>query len=488
MKSDNNITNRVPTGFPKDFLWGGAVAANQCEGAYNEDGKGLSVADINRFRDDIKINEKHNFEMTTEDIKDLLREDNNYVFPKRKGIDFYHTYKEDLKLLGKDGLGFKTFRTSISWSRIFPNGDDKTPNELGLVFYDNLIDEIIKNGMEPLITVSHYEIPLNLTTKYTGWYSREVIDFFVKYSKILFDRYHKKVKYWILVNQINLIGYESFNHLGVAEDKVENIFSAKYQAVHNEMVACAKVTKYVHENYKGVQVGMMLCGGPDYSTTCKSEDILATLRHNQMEYFYSDVLLRGYYPNYAFRYFKENNIHVEFYDGDEEYLKNTADFFSFSYYYTTLSSKESYENGNKSMLNSSLPANPWGWGIDPIGIRIFLNKFYDRYQKPIYITENGIGYYDKVENGKINDSYRVDYFREHFKQIKEAIIDGVDVRGYYAWGPIDIISCSSSEMTKRYGFIYVDYDDYGAGSGKRIKKDSYEWIKKVIASNGESLD
>ena len=476
--------SRVPAGFPENFMWGGAVAANQLEGAWNEGGKGLCIADINEFRDDIAIEKKGNEELTRAYIKEAV-DSKEKVFPKRHGIDFYHTYKEDLKLLS--GLGLKTFRTSINWSRIFPNGDDKEPNEAGLKFYDDLFDEILKNGMEPMITVSHYEMPLNLTLNYKGWYSREVIDFFVKYCNTVFDRYAGKVKYWILVNQINLIGHESFNHLGVAEDVVEDLRSAKYQAVHNEMVACARATKYAHEHHPEMQIGMMLCGGPDYPASCKPEDMLAALKHNQMEYFFADVLLRGKYPGYAFRFFEDQGIHVEFGEQDEEDFKNTADFFTFSYYYTQVCSKESYEKGNDVYRNKELPANPWGWTIDPVGFRILLNEFYDRYQKPIFVTENGVGYYDKLEDGQVHDDYRVDYYREHIKQMKEAIRDGVDVRGYYAWGPIDIISCSSSEMSKRYGFIYVDMDDYGKGTGKRIKKDSYAWMQKVIASNGEDL-
>lgn len=476
--------SRVPAGFPENFMWGGAVAANQLEGAWDEDGKGLCIADINEFRDDIAIEKKGNEELNRAYIKEAV-DSKEKVFPKRHGIDFYHTYKEDLKLLA--GLGLKTFRTSINWSRIFPNGDDKEPNEAGLKFYDDLFDEILKNGMEPMITVSHYEMPLNLTLSYKGWYSREVIDFFVKYCNTVFDRYAGKVKYWILVNQINLIGHESFNHLGVAEDVVEDLRSAKYQAVHNEMVACARATKYAHEHHPEMQIGMMLCGGPDYPASCKPEDMLATLKHNQMEYFFADVLLRGKYPGYAFRFFEDQGIHVEFGEQDEEDFKNTADFFSFSYYYTQVCSQESYEKGNDVYRNKELPANPWGWTIDPVGFRILLNEFYDRYQKPIYVTENGVGYYDKLEDGQVHDDYRVDYYREHIRQMKEAIRDGVDVRGYYAWGPIDIISCSSSEMSKRYGFIYVDLDDYGKGTGKRIKKDSYAWMQKVIASGGEDL-
>lgn len=471
-------------GFPKDFLWGGGIAANQAEGAYNVNGKGLSVADINEFRADIPIQKKSNKEINTQFIEATLNSKDR-VFPKRWGIDFYNTYKEDLKLLA--GMGFKTFRTSVAWSRIFPNGDELEPNEAGLQFYDDLIDEIIKNGMVPMITISHYEMPLHLTTAYNGWYSRELIDLFTRFCKVLFDRYHEKVKLWIIINQINLIAHESFNHLGIAEDKVNNLFEAKYQGVHNEMVACGHATKYAHDNYPDLQIGMMLYGSLAYPATPKPEDVFATVRHNQMEYFFADVLLRGYYPGYAFRYFNDIGINIEFGEGDVEALKNTADFMSFSYYNTGICDEESYANGNKSYSNPQLDANPWGWTIDPIGLRTYLNLYYDRYQCPIYITENGVGYYDKLENGKIHDSYRIDYLRAHIEQMKEAIKDGVDLRGYYAWGPIDIISCSSSEMSKRYGFIYVDQDDYGNGSKKRYLKDSYDWYKKVIETNGEDL-
>ena len=279
--------SRVPEGFPKDFLWGGAFAANQMEGAYDVGGKGLCIADINEFVDDIPLDKKYNGEVTTQYIKDAIASKDR-VFPKRWGIDFYHTYKEDLKLLKE--LGLKTYRTSINWARIFPHGDETEPNEEGLKFYEDLINEIIANGMEPMITISHYEMPLYLTTHYKGWYSREVIDFFYRYCKVLFDRFGDRVKLWIIVNQINLIAVESFNHLGVAEDLVENIAEAKYQAVHNEMVACAKATAYAHSLNKDIQIGMMLCGGPDYPATCKPEDVLACMRHNQMEYFCADVL------------------------------------------------------------------------------------------------------------------------------------------------------------------------------------------------------
>jgi len=472
-------------GFKEGFLWGGAVAANQCEGAWHEDGKGWCLADINRFRDDIPLSKKYNEEISTKDILEAM-EDQTGIYPKRWGIDFYHTFREDLRLL--KGLGLKSFRTSINWARIYPNGDDAEPNEAGLRFYDALIDEIIANGMEPMLTISHYEMPLNLTLKYTGWYSREVIGFFVNYCQTLFDRYRGKVKYWILVNQINLIVHESFNHLGIAEDKVDHLLEAKYQGVHNEMVACAMATKYARENDKDVHIGMMFCDSISYAATSKPEDVLANYRRNQMEYFFGDVLLRGKYPGYAFRYFDEHQIHIEFGEGDAEILKNTADFMAISFYYTRIADAESVKKKKTSYNNPHIQASAWGWGIDPIGLRTTLNMYWDRYQLPIVIAENGIGCFDKLEDdNSIHDDYRIEYLRAHVEQIKEAVLDGVDVFGYYPWGPIDIISCSSSEMSKRYGFIYVDLDDFGQGTGKRFLKDSYNWYKRVVETNGKSL-
>ncbi|RHN02611.1 glycoside hydrolase family 1 protein [Dielma fastidiosa] len=479
--------SRVNNKFPENFLWGGGFAANQMEGAYLEGGKGLCISDLTRFRNDLPLSKKGNKEMDSE-VVEFAIQDNEGNYPKRRGIDFYHTYKEDLKLLGKFGLGLNSYRTSINWARIFPNGDDAEPNEEGLKFYDDLIDEIIANGMEPMITMSHYEMPVNLVLKYRGWYQEETIDCFERFGKVILDRYHEKVKLWINVNQINLISHESILHLGIPCDKVDNMAEAKYQGVLNEMIGCARISKYAHENYPDVKIGCMLCDGYDYAATCKPEDVLAALRHNQMEVFYSDVLLRGKIPGYAWHFFEENGYNIQINKENEEMLKNTSDYFTFSYYYTGVVDKEHFENGNKTFMNNELEATSWGWSIDPKGLRTLLNVFYDRYQCPIYITENGIGLFDQLENGEIHDEYRLDFYRKHFEAMKEAIKDGVDLRGYYAWGPLDIVSCSSSEMSKRYGFIYVDIDDYGNGSGKRIKKDSFNWFNQVIKSNGENLE
>lgn len=476
-----------PKGLRKDFLWGGALAANQMEGAWKEGGKGWCLADINRAQYDIDPKDRYNMEIDTAYIEKAMNED-DLLYPKRRGIDFYHTYEEDIKLLA--GSGMNSLRTSINWARIFPNGDDAEPNEEGLAFYDRLFDCMIENGLEPLITLSHYEMPLNLTLKYKGWYSREVIDFFVKYCEVCFKRYKGKVKKWIVVNQINLIIHESFNHLGIAADKVENLREAKYQGVHNEMVACAKATKIGHEIDPENEIGMMFCSNLTYPCSHRPEDVFWNMRHNQMEYLYGDVMVRGYYPGYALRFFDDNNLNIEMYPGDEEALKEgTVDFVSLSYYYTRLSGEEPFLHTELGQVpNPDLPASDWGWSIDPVGLRIALNEYWDRYQKPIYITENGLGAYDQVEeDGSIHDGYRIAYLKEHIKAFEEAVKDGVDLRGYYPWGPIDIISCSSSEIEKRYGFIYVDYNNYGEGTGKRSLKDSYYWYQKVCASNGEDL-
>jgi len=340
-----NFNEKLKDKFPKDFLWGGAFAANQCEGAWNEDGKGVCVSDLTRYEKDIPLNKKGNKEMTIEKIKFSL-EDKEGNYPKRRGIDFYHTYKDDLKLLGKYGLGLKSLRTSINWARIFPNGDDEKPNEEGLKFYDELINEIIDNGMEPMITISHYEMPVNLTLKYRGWYQKETIDFFERYGKVLFDRYHDRVKLWINVNQINLITHESFLHLGIPNDSVSNIDEAKYQGVINEMIGCARLNKYAHENYPDIKIGCMLYKGYEYPATCKPEDILSTVRHNQMELFFSDTMLRGKIPGYAWNFFRERGYSISIDKKDIEMLNNTCDYFTFSYYYTVLCDEQHFKNNS----------------------------------------------------------------------------------------------------------------------------------------------
>lgn len=471
-------------GFPKDFLWGGAIAANQAEGAWDVDGKGPSMADIEVLPETYSRKSVVGFQHTKKDIEQALLDTEGF-YPRRTAIDFYHTYKEDLALMKE--MGFKCFRTSFHWTRIFPKGNEDTPNEAGLQFYDRLIDEMLKNDIEPVMTVCHYEMPTYLITEYEGWHSRDMIDFFVKYCKVLFERYQGKVTYWILLNQINSLGgWGEFASLGLLEDVYQDKKSAVYQATHHQFVACAKATKIAHEINPDMKIGLMLGDDTTYPATCKPEDVFFTTQKNQMnQYFYSDVLLRGSYPGYAIRFFEENNIRIKVEPEDETVLKeNTADYLSFSYYFTRISDST---KPNCPQDNPYLEKSIWGWAIDPLGFRNSLNHYWDRYQVPMFIAENGLGAIDEVIKGQIHDEYRISYLKENIAAMKEAIKDGVDVFGYASWGPIDIISCSQGEMSKRYGYIYVDLDDRGNGTGKRLKKDSFYWYQKVIETNGEVL-
>ncbi|MDB7980947.1 glycoside hydrolase family 1 protein [Faecalicoccus pleomorphus] len=481
---------QLPTGFPKDFLWGGAVAACQIEGAYDVDGRGLSTSDIHRY--DKEMDRAHIEKEgggTLAQIKAAMNDEEGY-YPKRYGIDFYHTYKSDLALLKE--MGFKAFRTSISWSRIFPKGDEEEPNEKGLQFYDALIDEIIKDGMEPVITMSHYDIPLYLVTEYGGFANRKVAEFFVRYAKVLLKRFKGKVKYWIVCNQVNLVPTVQFGSLGIYDDQTtpDKMEELMYQSVHNQFVACAKIKKLASSIDPNAVLGTMIADGTLYPATCKPEDIVMTMQKNRMQYFFTDVQLRGEYPAYALHYFEEKGIHLDITPEEEQLLKdNTLEFLAISYYYTRIC--DSTKNSMKPFegeQNPYLKPTPWEWRADSLGLYNTLSQLSDRYQIPIMIAENGLGAIDTVEeDGSIHDAYRIEYLREHILQMKRAILDGADVFAYLSWGPIDIVSSSSAEMSKRYGYIYVDLDDYGQGSGKRIKKDSFYWYKDVISSNGEKL-
>lgn len=480
------------TKMPENFMWGGAICANQAEGAFQSGKRGLAIPDLDWHDPHYirSLKRDTDSEMTSSELNRLLAIEDSSQFPKRSAIDFYHTFKEDLALMKE--LGLKCFRTSISWSRIFPNGDDEEANEEGLKFYDELIDCIIKNGMEPIITLFHYDIPLNLVTRYGGWRNKKLIDFFSRYAKTCFERYQNKVKYWIIINQLNLIYVESFNSLGILSDSAENLEEAKYQAVHNQFVACSLATKLGKEINPHMQMGVMISDHTCYAETADPMDVYSTIHKNQMsQFFYGDVRVRGRYPGYALRYFKDHHFQLDIQKEELELIKNyTADFFSFSYYYSRMNS---YRKNGPDIQNISsnplLKASNWGWCIDPVGLRSSLNTYYDRYQLPIMIAENGLGAEDQIlEDGSIQDDYRIDYLREHIRSIKEAISDGVDLFAYCPWGPIDIVSCTSNEMSKRYGFVYVDIQDDGSGSKKRIKKKSFNWYKHVIETNGEELE
>lgn len=466
--------------FPEDFFWGGAIASNQADGLFRKFGKGPSIADFHPYEN------KHNRDDRKEDSTipnkvEALKTDFGRYYPKQYGIKFSEEYESDLEMMKE--MGINCFRTSFDWSLIFPNGDEALPNEEGLKYYDTLIDEILANNMEPIMTISHYELPVNLVKKYGGWSNRKLVDFYVRFSRTLFDRYHNKVKYWITFNQINML---TFNSLGILSDDL----TETYQAVHHQFIASAYAKKLSLEYDGDLRVGTMLSDKIAHPATCDPRDVLFNLKKNQMQFFFSDVQLRGKYPNYSKRFFKDHGIEIKSLEGDEELLNQyVMDFLSFSYYYTKINdhNKDDMTSSGRS-VNPYLDESEWGWEIDPLGLRTALNTYSDRYPEvPLFITENGFGAKDRVEEGKIHDQYRIDYLNDHLFQLKEAIKEGVNIIGYCLWTPIDVVSCSSAEMTKRYGTIYVDLNDYGIGSNKRIKKDSFYWYQKVIGMDGKNL-
>lgn len=481
-------------GFPEGFLWGGALSACQAEGAYNEDGKTLTIPEVMKFnpKNDRKVTKQPH--ITMEMIKEAKNDPDTIKYPKRRGIDFYHTYKEDIALFAE--MGFKVFRYSIAWARVFPNGDDAMPNVKALEFYDNVINECLKYNMEPLITISHFDMPIVLIEKFGGWYSRKLINLYLRYCEVIFNRYKGKVKYWVTFNEINMSVKAGPKTLGIINQGQENYEKMLFQGLHHQFVAASKATKLAHEIDPDNKIGSMVAYFTTYAYTCKPEDSLQMQKDDQMKnLFFLDLLNKGEYPYYAKTYFENHNISLKIEEGDLESIKShTADFVGMSYYNSMISSSDPNQleltSGNVHSVykNPYLGANEWGWQIDPVGLRYTLNLVYDRYKLPIFILENSSGFIDNLnEEGTVQDPYRVEFLRQHIAQMKLAIEDGVEVIGYTMWGPIDMISSSTSEMTKRYGFIYVDQDDYGNGTKKRYKKDSFYWYKRVIETNGEEL-
>ncbi|MEQ2675776.1 glycoside hydrolase family 1 protein [Enterocloster citroniae] len=463
--------------FPEHFMWGGAVAANQSEGAYRADGKGLSIQDI--MPRGIKG------EPTREPTVDNM---------KLVAIDFYHRYKEDIAMFAE--MGFQVFRLSIAWTRIFPNGDDEKPNEKGLQFYDDVFDECRKYGIEPMVTISHYETPLHLAKKYDGWRSRKMIEYYMKFCNVIFERYKDKVKYWLTFNEINSILHQPLISGGILTPKEKLTRQDLYQAIHHELVASAKAVKMAHEMMPEAKVGCMILAMPTYPLTSRPDDVLAAMKAEQKNYFFADVQVRGRYPKYLDTYLKKEGVSIQMEPGDEEALKHTVDFISFSYYVSVCESADPMEKGEGNLIgglkNPYLKSSEWGWQIDPVGLRIVLNQYYDRYQKPLFIVENGLGAVDRLVKGEqgqwtVNDNERIEYMRRHLVEVGRALEDGVDIMGYTAWGCIDLVSASTAEMRKRYGLIYVDRDDNGKGSLKRYRKKSFYWYQRVIHTNGLSL-
>ncbi|MCG9629042.1 family 1 glycosylhydrolase [Vibrio mediterranei] len=460
------------TQFPDNFLWGGAIAANQVEGSYNLDGKGLSTSDMlpsgilspHQTRDERTLG-----------IKDLA-------------IDFYNRYPEDIALF--DEMGFNCLRLSIAWTRIFPNGDDTQPNEAGLAYYDRLFDELAKYNMTAFVTLSHYEMPYALVENYGGWGNRKLIEMFERYVTTVFERYKDKVKLWLTFNEINMSLHAPFTGVGLQEDATEQEI---YQAIHHQLVANAKAVKLCQKIVPDGKIGNMLLGALNYPYTCNPDDVIAAMHENNKWLFFGDVQTRGQYPGYMLRYFRENQIELDIHDGDLETIAQASvDFISFSYYASGCASADpkQKEVGNivDSVPNPYLKKSQWGWLIDPKGLRILLNFLHDRYQKPLFIVENGLGARDEIDaNGNIEDDYRIKYLNDHLVQAREAIEDGVELMGFTSWGPIDLVANSTAEMSKRYGFIYVDRHDDGNGTLERKRKKSFHWYQQVIKTQGKSL-
>ncbi|PAF34520.1 6-phospho-beta-glucosidase [Terribacillus saccharophilus] len=475
---------------PKDFLWGGALAAHQFEGGWNQDGKGPSVIDVLTAG-------AHG---VPRELTETVEPDKFY--PNHEAIDFYNRYKEDVALFAE--MGLKCLRTSIGWTRIFPKGDEAEPNEAGLKFYDDLFDELLKHGIEPVITLSHFEMPLHLAREFGGFRSREVARHFVRFAEVCFNRYKDKVKYWMTFNEINN-KMDTDNPLflwtnsGVTVKEGENAREVMYQAGHHELIASALAVSKGKEINPDFQIGAMVSHVPIYPYSSNPNDVMLAEELMRERYFFADVHVRGYYPSYVLKEFEREGYNIVFEDGDEEILRNgTVDYLGFSYYMSTTikSDKEVEQDRNmtngglaQSVENPYIKASDWGWSIDPTGLRYTLNRFYNRYQIPLFIVENGFGAVDTVEeDGSIHDPQRIDYLRSHIEELMKAVnYDGVDLLGYTPWGIIDIVSFTTGEMKKRYGMIHVDRDNEGNGSMKRSKKDSFEWYKNVIGSNGEEL-
>ena len=472
--------------FPKEFLWGGATAANQCEGAYDEDGRGLASVDVIPYGED-------RFKVARGEMK-MLECDDSHLYPAHYGIDFYHRYKEDIKLFAE--MGLKCFRFSIAWTRVIPDGDGEVCDK-GLDFYEAVVDECLKYGIEPLITINHFDAPINLINKFGGWKDARMIDAFLKLCEALFKRLGNKVKYWLTFNEINMLLHLPFMGAGILFEDGEEKNQVLYTAAHHELVASAKAVIMAHKMMPDAMVGCMLAAGQFYPFSCNPDDVYKGMEADRDNYFFTDVQARGEYPVWALKRMEKANVKLTISEEDKKILKEgTVDFISFSYYSSRCVSADpevckNYAKGNAvfaSVKNPYLKASEWGWQIDPLGLRITCNTLYDRYNKPLFIVENGLGAKDIIEDGKIHDTYRIDYMREHIKAMNAVINeDGIPLLGCTFWGIIDLVSATTGEMSKRYGMIYVDLDDKGEGTYNRLKKDSFYWYQKVIRTLGEDL-
>ena len=471
----------------KDFLWGGSIAAHQCEGAWNVDGKGIGIMDLVT---------SGSYEVPREICKDI---EDGKRYPSHEGIDFYHRFKDDIALFGE--MGFKALRISIDWSRIYPNGDDEEPNKKGIEYYQSVVDELLKNGIEPIVTLYHFEMPVNLVRKYGSWTNRKVIDFYLKYCKTMFEALKGKVKYWVTFNEMNHIDPQTeasdiFTYI-IAGLKFSEMVEKKQTLAtigYNMTIAGVKAVELAHEIDPNNKVGCVFGLTPVYPINCNPVNVMNAFKEMDRDFYQIDAMCNGCFPKYKLKEYKDSDIQLEISNEDKESFYNgKLDFIGVNYYSTSVAHYEGDDDGEETLFggvqNPYLEKSKWGWSIDPIGLRYLLNYVYRRYELPIIVSENGLGAMDKVEaDGSINDDYRIDYLNQHLVQLKKAAEeDGVECFGYLMWGPIDLVSATTGEMKKRYGFIYVDKQDDGTGDYSRKKKKSFDWYKEVIESNGESL-
>lgn len=469
----------------KNFLWGGSISAHQCEGAWNEDGKGLGIMDLVT---------SGTYE-TPREICKTIEEGKHY--PSHKGINFYHNYKEDIKLFKE--MGFKALRISIDWSRVFPNGDDEKPNELGLQFYIDLVDELKKNDIEPIVTLYHFEMPYNLVTKYGSWVNRKIIDFYLKFCETMFLSLKGKVKYWITFNEMNHIdpsteASDIFTYIiaGLKFSELKNPAQTLAEVGYNMTVASVKAVKLGHNIDNENKIGCVFGLQPIYAYNCKPQNAFTAFKEMYRDFYQVDAMCNGYFPKYKLKEYENMGIYLKWVEEDKKaFEEGKIDFIGINYYSSSVGHSE--EEGEETLFggvqNPYLKKSKWGWAIDPEGLRYLINAVYRLYGKPIIITENGLGAVDILKEDKtVDDEYRIEYLKAHLEQLKLAVEeDYVECFGYLMWGPIDLVSATTGEMKKRYGFIYVDKNDDGTGDGQRYRKKSFEWFKKVIATNGENL-
>lgn len=468
----------------KQFFWGGATSAAQSEGNYLADGRQPSNFDF------LPLDDRRLKAVYKNQSASILESRGDEIYPGRNGNDFYHHYQEDIALLKE--LGANSFRFSISWSRIFPTGEEEEPNEAGLLFYENILTELERLQMEPIVTLSHFEIPLHLVKKYNGWENRKVVELFLHYAETVMQRFKGRIKYWIPFNEMNMVLHIPFIGGGILFEKGKDNLSIQYQAGHHQLLANALTIEAGKRLDPDNQFGAMLAAGKTYAYTCDPKDVFAALQQEKENLLFSDVQVFGEYPRFFSHFIKDKQLNLTIYPADRKTLQeNTVDFVSFSYYSSACTAAEENgidrvaTNGYTTLRNPYLPKAKSVWQDDPLGLRITLNQLQDRYHKPLFIVENGIGTQDDFVDGEVHDDYRIHYLKEHVKNMKLAMEeDGIDLMGYLMWGIIDLPSVSEGKISKRYGVIYVDQDDENNGSHQRYKKDSFAFYQKVIASNG----